>query len=288
MLAIRQQEEPDSDTDDSEEYETGCVTVESECRINALNEDEKWTATLIAKQNRIKVKLDTGAECNVLPLKEAERIGAKMKKSQTKRLITYNNEKIEVVGEIKVECKNKKYSEQVIFQVVNENLQPTLGRRSCENMGYIKRIYKIDIDHENLVKKGEKSNIGCCKTFEYDIDFIDNPTFKIIPPRRIPHVIRNEVKRELNNMVANKIIEPVSEPTPAVSPMLVVNKKKLRVCMDPTELNKNIQRRHYPLKTVEEIAAKVKGAKYFTKLDCEKGFWQIRVTEHVRNAMESI
>lgn len=49
--------------------------------------------------------------------------------------------------------------------------------------------------------------------------------------------------------------------------------------MDPTELNKNIKRRHYPLKTVEEIAAKVKGANFFTKLDCQKGFWQIRVTE---------
>ena len=30
---------------------------------------------------------------------------------------------------------------------------------------------------------------------------------------------------------------------------------------------------------IEEIAARVKGAEYFTKLDCQKGFWQIPVTE---------
>lgn len=49
--------------------------------------------------------------------------------------------------------------------------------------------------------------------------------------------------------------------------------------MDPTELNKNIKRRQFPMKTVEEIAAKVNNAQYFTKLDCQKGFWQLKVTE---------
>lgn len=49
--------------------------------------------------------------------------------------------------------------------------------------------------------------------------------------------------------------------TPAVSPIVVVNKgKKIRICMDPTDLNKNIKHRHYPL-TVEEIASRVKDAK---------------------------
>lgn len=76
------------------------------------------------------------------------------------------------------------------------------------------------------------------------------------------------------------IIETISEPSPSVSPMVIIERgSKLRVCMDPTELNKNIRRRHYPLKTVEEISAKVNGAKFFTKLDCEKGFWQIKVSE---------
>lgn len=53
--------------------------------------------------------------------------------------------------------------------------------------------------------------------------------------------------------------------------------------MDPTELNKNVKRRHYPLKTLEEVAAKVHGSRFFTKLDCNKGFWQIPVTERTSN-----
>lgn len=53
--------------------------------------------------------------------------------------------------------------------------------------------------------------------------------------------------------------------------------------MDPMDLNKNTKRQHYPMKTVEEISTKLLGAKYFTKLDCENGFWQIKVTERTSN-----
>lgn len=37
-------------------------------------------------------------------------------------------------------------------------------------------------------------------------------------------------------------------------------------------------RRHYPLKTLEEITAKIAGSKIFSKLDCKKGFWQIKLS----------
>lgn len=49
--------------------------------------------------------------------------------------------------------------------------------------------------------------------------------------------------------------------------------EKIRICMDPADLNKNIKRRHYPLKTVEEIASRVKeGCKVFYKIGLSQGF----------------
>ncbi|KAJ8886557.1 hypothetical protein PR048_012768 [Dryococelus australis] len=41
------------------------------------------------------------------------------------------------------------------------------------------------------------------------------------PPRKVLYHIRDAVKQELDTMVANNIIEPITEPTPAVSPMVV-------------------------------------------------------------------
>lgn len=52
----------------------------------------------------------------------------------------------------------------------------------------------------------------CLKKFEYDIDVIDNPSFKIFPARWVPYVIRDRVKSELDKMVKFGVITPVSDP----------------------------------------------------------------------------
>lgn len=115
------------------------------------------------------------------------------------------------------------------------------------------------------------------------IDFIENPSFEVHAARKIPHAYRQKVKEELDNMVRQNVIREVTEATPAVSPMVVVKQNgRLRICIDPTDVNKNVIRRHYPLKTLEEIAAKVSGSKIFSKLDCTKGFWQIRLSERTQ------
>lgn len=57
---------------------------------------------------------------------------------------------------------------------------------------------------------------------------------------------------------------------------------KIRVCLDPIQLNKAIQREHYQLPTRDEIHAKFKDAHYFRKLDARTGFWQmIRIPQNL-------
>lgn len=91
------------------------------------------------------------------------------------------------------------------------------------------------------------------------------------------------MKEELDNMVKLKVIRPIKEATPVVSPMVIVRKNgKIRICIDPSDVKKNILRRYHPLNTVEEIATKISGSKYFTLLDCKRGFWQIEVTERTQ------
>ena len=64
-------------------------------------------------------------------------------------------------------------------------------------------------------------------------------------------------------MVNANIIAPVTEPTKWISSMVVVPKKNgtLRICLDPKELNAAIQREHYPLPTIEDVATRLHGAK---------------------------
>ena len=64
--------------------------------------------------------------------------------------------------------------------------------------------------------------------------------------------------------------------------MVVVAKKnsdKVRICLDPKHLNDAICRSHYPMKTVEEVVAKMPAAKFFSTLDANCGYWQLRLDE---------
>ena len=63
--------------------------------------------------------------------------------------------------------------------------------------------------------------------------------------------------------------------------LVVVEKpsKSVRLCLYPRELNKSTLREHFPMKTVEEVAAKVKNAKIYSVLDASNGYWQIRLTK---------
>ena len=118
-----------------------------------------------------------------------------------------------------------------------------------------------------------------CLAGEYNIQLQDDSKPVIQPPRKIPFAQRNKVKKELNRMVKDGVIEAVKEPSDWVNSIVVTeqaNKKDVRICLDPRDLNKYIMREHYPMKTVEEVAATVEGATVFSVVD-SSGFWQIKL-----------
>ena len=74
------------------------------------------------------------------------------------------------------------------------------------------------------------------------------------PPRRVPVAIRERLRETLEDLEKREIIARVTTPTPWISSMVVVPKKngKLRICLDPMDLNRALQRENYPMPTIEE------------------------------------
>ena len=81
-------------------------------------------------------------------------------------------------------------------------------------------------------------------------------------------------------MIKLDVIEPVSEPTEWVNPLVTVEKPngKLRVCLDPRDLNKAIKRQHYKLPTAEELFSEMTGARYFSKLTPATDIGKLKLT----------
>jgi hypothetical protein len=103
---------------------------------------------------------------------------------------------------------------------------------------------------------------------------------KIQTPRRVPMALREPLKQLLIQLEKQEIIEKVDSHTEFVNNILMVKRDdKLRLCLDPVDLNKELQREEYQMPTIDEILCEVKDGKVFTTLDAKKGFWQMCLDE---------
>ena len=118
--------------------------------------------------------------------------------------------------------------------------------------------------------------VGCIKNYEYDITLKPNTVPVIHASRKVPFALRDAVVNELRRMEQLGVIAKVQDPSEWVNSMVIVERpEKLRICLDPSSLNKCVMREHTYLPTVDEVLSQISDAKFFTKLDLKDGYWQI-------------
>ena len=95
-------------------------------------------------------------------------------------------------------------------------------------------------------------------------------------PRRVPVTICQEVKEKIADLEGKGIIKKETKPTDWISSMVVVaNPNKIRICLDPKDLNKALKRPKYQMPTLDELLPKLNNPKVFSTLDAKDGFYQI-------------
>ena len=88
------------------------------------------------------------------------------------------------------------------------------------------------------------------------------------------------MKAKLEELEKKNILVKETEPTDWISSMVVVAKPgKIRICLDPKDLNKAVKSPKYQMPTLEEVLPKLSKAKVFTTLDAKDGFYQISLDE---------
>ena len=107
-------------------------------------------------------------------------------------------------------------------------------------------------------------------------------------PRKVPAHLDTAFQEEIESLVKQGILEEVKEHTDWVNPYVIVEKdsgnhhspnhtvkNKLRICLDPRDLNEALERELYHARSVDEITAKVQGMTVFTIVDFKKGYWMV-------------
>ena len=95
--------------------------------------------------------------------------------------------------------------------------------------------------------------------------------------RHVPHAMQEPLKKELDKLVNEKILHKVSisEPIEWLNSFVCVKKLngKLRLCLDPTYLNRWIIRPRHSSKLVDDVLHKLNGAHYFTVVCSTSSFF---------------
>ena len=180
---------------------------------------------------------------------------------------------------------NHKCNHEVyVIKQLKHNL---LGLPAIKELQLLAQIDHISLNHSSIINKFPKLFTGL-GTFKKDFEITiksDAKPFAIHTPRKVPLPLRQKVQDELARMESLGVISKVDSPTPWCAGMVVVPKKDkaVRICVDLKPLNTSVLRETHPLPRVDDTLAQLTGAKVFSKLDANTGFWQIPLAKKSRH-----
>ena len=116
-------------------------------------------------------------------------------------------------------------------------------------------------------------------------------------PRKVPIHLQDTFHKEIRNLEQLGILEETKDVTEWVNSFVIVEKKiptdsnrsqghskdrKLRICLDPRDLNEALEREPYYTWSIEELMAKFHGMTRFTIADFNKGYWMVELDPESR------
>ena len=244
------------------------------------NNKEPWKATVVLNITPIEFKLDTGADVTAISPAEYDKINKVELVTNDQILRGPGQEILKVKGKFTAELQWQQKNVREEIYIIENVKKPLLGRAAIENLGILVRLGMVE-------KRAQKNYCLTYPTFftglgklqgEYRVKLAPGAIpFSISAPRRIPYPLRPKVHDELNRMEQLGVISKISEPTPWCAGIVTVPKvdSRVRICVDLTKLNATVCRERYQLPSVDESLVQLSGAKVFTKLDANSGFWQV-------------
>ena len=257
----------------------------------------KLFANLTVGHSEVRFQLDCGATVNILPERVArEALGhSLMIRPAEATLSMYDRSELRTVGMCTAVVIHPKTKEKFVldFYITKTHDVPILGSEACQAMNFLtvnmENVLRLDYTPRSAALSVQDITAKFKDVFEGygklagELHLVTDPSVQPVrmPLRKLPIPIRERVKVELDQMVKNGIITPVTEPSEWISALLVVAKSNgnIRICIDPKPLNKALLRNHYLMPTIDDILPQLKDAKVFSTCDARHGFWHVCLDE---------
>lgn len=172
------------------------------------------------------------------------------------------------------EVKHKEYSMKLQNSDVLENLEQKFSHLSGKQQVEMTELVK---DYGSIFPDTPSRTNAAF----HDIDVSDTPPIKQHPYRVNP-LKMEYLKKEINYMLDNDIIEPSSSEWS--SPCILIPKPdgSYRLVADMRAVNEKSKTDSYPIPRIDDCIDKIGNAKFVSKFDLLKGYWQVPLTERAK------
>ena len=256
----------------------------------------KWT-TMILCDRDVKMMIDSGSEINIIDEPTFSQLDVKREELQhvSRTYCGYgprgNRIPIDLLGkfEVYVKCPLTKLMTKTDVHVMRGEANNLL---SCETSEKLKLIKFAELNHVKRVEREDMTvkysdrfqGIGKMKHTVVTLNINKDVKPVIQKPRRVQFHLRDKLDNEIDELMKADIIEEATGPTEWLSPPVLELKPtgNVRVCIDSRVINTAIERERHPMPTTEDLIVKLNGAKYFSKIDLNKGYHQLELAEESR------
>ncbi|KAK0156522.1 Apoptosis-stimulating of p53 protein 1 [Merluccius polli] len=276
--------------------------VEDMLSINMMQSEDltvdKWVVKLEILSKKVTFRIDTGAKCNTLTLNSYQLLDHKGELQHSDIVLrSYSNHRLKPVAAVNLQVKSRKCQVSAVFEILDIAQENVLSGATAEALGLIVRLDLLKSAAEKYYIRDPESTetqripaglddfpeltrTTGTMPGKYTIKLESGAKGVVHPVRRQPAALREKIIEKLHEMEKDGYIAKVEQPTEWVSSMVAaVRNGKVRICIDPSDLNKVIKREHHPMRTVEEVVSMIPGAKVFSVLDAKSGFLQIELDE---------
>lgn len=269
---------------------------ESDIQLNGIYKVDGARTRLPAYELRLSLdgvpvimEVDSGAAFSLVNERTWSRLQPRAApRPLTSRLRTWNDSPVSVVGQATVSVQYKDIKRELNIVVARGSGPNLIGRdwfEALEISVKVNTILDVDMTATNalLVKYGEvfRDELGTYRGDPVAIQLKPNAAPKFLKARPVPFAIKDRVEKEIDRLVGENVLRPVSFSEWA-TPVVPIIKKNgaIRLCGDyRSTVNQATESDTYPMPTASEVFAAISGGKFYTTLDLDRAYTQVVVTD---------
>lgn len=162
-----------------------------------------WMQLVIINNKSVQFKLDSGAQCNVLPFNVFEKLNLPMMKVEPNntKILSYDNNELDCIGSVVLDSIVNGIRCKIKFVIVKTKSIPILGLNACVKLNLMKRVSSLLVDdkvfssQDSFINKYKNVFTGVGKfPKKLSLELKESAKPVINSVRRIPESVKNKLK----------------------------------------------------------------------------------------------